>query len=126
MNVFATSHDATPATKVADADGERQEVVTLDDLRKVLEKIDIDGDGSLDKLEFLLLAHDRSLIFSRENLLNLFECWQDEQGIVSAGLFFTRMIIHADGAANLEKIQKLNEMIMELRILRNPDSDDLI
>lgn len=73
MNVFATSHDATPSTNVADADGETQEVVTLDDLRNVLEKIDIDGDGSLDKLEFLLLAHDRSLIFSRENLLNLFE-----------------------------------------------------
>lgn len=75
MNVFATSRDATPAANVADADGESQEVVTLDDLRKVLEKVDIDGDGSLNKVEFLLLAHDRSLIFSRENLLNLFECW---------------------------------------------------
>lgn len=36
------------------------------------------------------------------------------------------MIIHADGATNLEKIQKLYEMIQVLRILRNPDSDDLI
>ncbi len=112
MNVFATSRDATPAANVAaDADGESQEVVTLDDLRKVLEKVDINGDGSLDKLEFLLLAHDRSLIFSRENLLNLFECWQDEQGIVSAGQFFQQMIVHADGATNLEKIQKLYEMM---------------
>ncbi len=86
----------------------------------------MNGDGSLDKVEFLLLAHDRSLIFSQENLLKLFQCWYEEQGAVSVGQHIQQMIRNLDGAENPEKIQKLYEMIEVLRILRKPLLNDII
>lgn len=79
MRVFAKSHDEVfEGDDQQNTEGEeKEEVVTIDDLRQVLQKVDIDGDQHLDKVEFLLLAHDRSLIFSKENLVRLFECWSE-------------------------------------------------
>ena len=42
---------------------EDPESVTLDELREVLKKVDYYADGYLDRLEFVLLALDRSLVF---------------------------------------------------------------
>lgn len=49
--------------------------VTLEDLDKALERVDISADGKLDPAEFMFLALDRSLIFSKENLEALFFAW---------------------------------------------------
>lgn len=79
MRVFAKSHDEVfEGDDQPNSEGEeKEEVVTIDDLRQVLQKVDMDNDQHLDKVEFLLLAHDRSLIFSKENLVRLFECWSE-------------------------------------------------
>ena len=49
--------------------------VTLDDLEKVLNKVDIVADRWLDKIEFMLLALDRKTLFSEENMTALFNHW---------------------------------------------------
>ena len=55
-----------PSTK-ADAVPPTEEDVTLEDLRKILDKIDIVEDKHIDKIEFMLLALDHSVIFSIDN-----------------------------------------------------------
>ena len=54
------------------------EVITLDDLEKALTKIDYFADRQLDRLEFLLLALDRSLVFQKEYLLQLYQIWLED------------------------------------------------
>lgn len=63
MGVFAKSIDDP---KFRDSD---EEIVTLADLEQALNKIDYYADRQLDRLEFLLLALDRSLVFQKEYLL---------------------------------------------------------
>lgn len=41
-------------------------------LESILAKIDIVEDRHLDKIEFMLLALDRSILFSKDNLKELF------------------------------------------------------
>ena len=48
-------------------------------ISEVLKKVDIVADGQLDKVEFMLLALDRSLIFSQENMVALFNSWDEEE-----------------------------------------------
>lgn len=47
--------------------------VTLDQVQEILKKVDINPDGYLDRVEFMLLALDRALIFSEKNLAALFD-----------------------------------------------------
>lgn len=56
MGVFAK----TPKVGETLAAGE----ITLEQVHEVLKKIDITSDGQLDRVEFMLLALNRSLIFS--------------------------------------------------------------
>ena len=55
MNVF---------TKVANNAGD----ISLEDLFNVLHKVDIYQDDHLDKVEFMLLALDRSILYSEQNI----------------------------------------------------------
>ena len=55
-----------PSTE-ADEELPTEDDVTLEDLRKILVKIDIVEDKHIDKIEFMLLALDHSVIFSIEN-----------------------------------------------------------
>eukprot|EP00353_Schmidingerella_taraikaensis_P007625 CAMPEP_0185569998 /NCGR_PEP_ID=MMETSP0434-20130131/2454_1 /TAXON_ID=626734 ORGANISM="Favella taraikaensis, Strain Fe Narragansett Bay" /NCGR_SAMPLE_ID=MMETSP0434 /ASSEMBLY_ACC=CAM_ASM_000379 /LENGTH=73 /DNA_ID=CAMNT_0028184981 /DNA_START=1169 /DNA_END=1390 /DNA_ORIENTATION=- len=72
MGVFAKGADDP---KFRDSE---EEVVTLDDLEAALAKIDYYADRQLDRLEFLLLALDRSLVFQKEYMQQLYRIWQEE------------------------------------------------
>lgn len=61
--VFAKSKDDP------DFKDSEEEVVTMQDLEQALLKIDFFADKHLDRIEFLLLALDRSLLFSKESLV---------------------------------------------------------
>ena len=65
MNVF---------TKEANNAGD----ISLADLRNVLHKVDIFQDDHLDKVEFMLLALDRSILYSEQNVLLLFNSFDTQ------------------------------------------------
>jgi len=81
--------------------------VTLKHLERVLSKIDIVADGYLDKVEFMLLALDRKIIFSQENLTALFNYWDTEcHGHVSIRESVRLMFAFDDGSESQEKLEK--------------------
>ena len=81
--------------------------ITLDDLEKVLSRVDIVADRQLDKVEFMLLALDRKTLFSEENITALFNHWDREcLGHVSIGLTLRLMLALSDGSESQEKLDK--------------------
>ena len=70
MGVFAKSKDDPNFPR-------DEEKVTLAELEEGLKKIDYYADRNLDRLEFLLLAIDRSLVFEKESLEKLYYLWEE-------------------------------------------------
>jgi len=106
-----------------------EDAVTLDDLVHALEKIDIVKDRHLDRVEFLLLALDRSLIFSQDNLEKLFDSWDTRQtGQVSLRNHLCPMLTSPDQHEEDDALKTLRfkEMIRDLRIMRDPFKSDLV
>ena len=123
MGVFAKSIDDP---KFRDSD---EEVVTLADLEQALSKIDYFADRQLDRLEFLLLALDRSLVFQKEYLQELYRNWSDEsEGEVRVKQHIYRMMESQETSEerNWQKRYKLSEQLVQCGILKNPHVDDQI
>lgn len=113
--VFAKSRD-DPAFKDSE-----EEVVTLQDLEAALEKIDFFADKHLDRLEFLLIALDHSLIFQKETLIKLFRVWAAESinGTIHKQYHLMGMLDNANttNSADHRKEFKLKHMLTDLGIL---------
>ena len=74
----------------------------------------------------MIVALDRSLIFSQENLSALFDQWMMESGAVMIGDHIRRMICLNDGPESEEKLSRVQEMIRACKILRRPHAESVI
>ena len=99
QGVFINS--TTPGETLKDGD------VTLEMLEGALRKVDLTQDGNLDKIEFILLALDRKILFSRENLIELFLKFDqydvDGQNKIHIGESFYGMMADNDGNLRADK-----------------------
>ena len=105
------------------------ESVTLAELREVLQKVDYYADGNLDRLEFVLLALDRSLVFQKEYLQQLYQIYSLRgDGEVRVKNQIYRLIESPDTSEQEDWFKKctLKEQLVECNIVGDIDVDDQI
>ena len=91
---------------------------------QALEKVDVVKDNSLDQVEFMLLALDRAIIFSQENLELLFKRWDHgRQGCVPIFRTLRLMFDNADGSENEEKLLRFYGQLTDLNIVDHERDD---
>lgn len=100
--------------------------VTLDQVQTILKKVDINPDGYLDKVEFMLLALDRSLIFSEANLAALFDALDEQrQARISLRHHVLTMLLDAFGEPDKKKVARFFDNLSSTQIV-DPDVSDFI
>jgi len=67
-----TDLTATPQDSETPGDEEQETTVSLQDLEGLFEQVDLNKNGYLEAYEFLLIAGDREIIFSEENMKKLY------------------------------------------------------
>ena len=113
------SKQAPDVTPVGEED---EPVVTLDDLRSVLSKVDVTGDESLDQVEFMLLSMDRAFIFSRENLERLYMMWDlDRHGRCRVLDTVRTLFANKDGSEKADKVARFYSQLSASEIIADVD-----